>query len=58
MTMASKSFSEALEAGGDHCADVGADGVHLGVEFAAEDAVAQVDEAGAGVGGDFFGAIL
>jgi len=41
-----------------HGGDVAADGVHLGMKFAAEDAVAQVDEAGAGVGGDFPGLVL
>src|SRR6202030_4054361 len=50
--------TEALEAGVQHGGDVAADGVHLGVKFAAEDAIAQVDEAGAGIRGDFPGLVL
>ena len=49
---------QALHAGLDHGGDVVADGVHLGVKFAAEDAVAEIDEAGAGIVGDLPGAIL
>ncbi len=49
---------QALDAGLDHGGDVVADGVHLGVEFAAENAVAEIDEAGAGIARDFLGAIL
>ena len=48
-TMASKSGVQALHAGLDHGGDVVADGVHLGVKFAAEHAVAEIDEAGAGI---------
>ena len=51
-------LGEALHAGLEHGADVVADGVHLGVKFAAEDAVAEIDEAGAGVLGDFARALV
>ena len=50
--------SQALHAGLDHGGDVVADGIHLGVKFAAEHAVAKVDEAGAGIFGDFARAVL
>ena len=39
---------EALHAGVNHRDDVVADGVHLGVKFAAKHAVAEIDQAGAG----------
>ncbi len=40
---------EALDAFVDHGDEIGADGVHLGMEFAADNAVAEIDEAGAGI---------
>src|SRR5262249_23598353 len=40
---------EAFQAFVNHADEIGADGVHLGVELAADDAVAEVDEASAGV---------
>ena len=50
--------AQALQAGLDHGGDVVADGVHLGVKFAAENAVAEIDEAGAGIARDLLGTIL
>ncbi len=49
---------QALDAGVQHGHQVAADGVHLGVKLAAQHAVAQVDEAGAGVALDFLRAIF
>ena len=42
----------------NHGQQVAADGVHLGVEFAADHAVAQIDQAGAGIFLDFLAALL
>ena len=42
----------------NHGDEVGADGVHLGVKFAAEHAVAEVDQAGAGISLDFLAGIF
>ena len=39
---------QALHASLQHAENVFADGVHLGVKFAADHAIAQIDEAGAG----------
>ena len=50
--------AQALEAGVDHGGDVVADGIHLGVKFAAEHAVTQIDQAGAGVARDLLRTIL
>ena len=49
---------QALESGLDHGSDVVADGVHLGVKFAAKNAVAEIDEAGAGIARHLLGTIL
>jgi hypothetical protein len=49
---------EALQAFVDHGNEVCANGVHLGVKFAAEDAVAEINQAGAGVALDFFSGIF
>ena len=45
---------QALQAGLDHAGDVVADGVHLGVKFAAQNSVTEINEAGPGIVGDFF----
>ena len=50
--------AEALHSGLHHGGDVVADGVHLGVKFAAKHAVAEVDQAGAGIARDFLRAVL
>ena len=50
--------AQAREAFVDHGEQVAADGVHLGVEFAADHAVAQVDQARAGILLDFLRAVL
>ncbi len=49
---------QALQAGLHHGGDVVADGVHLGMKFAAQDAVAEIDQAGAGIARDFLGTFL
>ena len=58
MTMASKSVAQAREAFMNHGKQVAADGVHLRVEFAADDAVAEIDQARAGIFLDFLGRAL
>ena len=50
--------AQARQAFVDHGEDVAADGVHLGVKFAAEHAVAEIDQARAGIFLDLLGALL
>ena len=49
---------QAFKAFVNHGDEVCADGVHLGVKFAADDAVAEVDEARAGVAFNFFSGVF
>ena len=47
-----------LDAFVNHGDQIGADGVHFGVKFAADHAIAEIDQAGAGIALDFAAGIL
>ena len=49
---------QALQAGVHHGSDVVADGIHLGVKFAAQNAVTKINQAGTGIACDFIRTLL